>query len=391
MKKIAGLVGRYVLPVLLLAGAFYGSRRLVASRPEAVRQQARARVMPVEVVLPVITNHTVVVEAMGQVVPANRIEVRTQVGGRVVHMHADFEVGGRLPAHARLAEIAREDYEAAVVEAESAYAQSRLVETVELQRQAIAREELLQEGSELPAGPGRAVALREPQVEAARHGRAAAAAGVERARRNLARTQLSVPFDAVVLHKTTDEGSVLAPHAVLGEVAGLDRFHVEAVLPPQSLGWLPAPHADGVFAGRPEVAVGVVRGADTVWRAGHLSRLAADMRGNMARLVVVVEDPLASDTAPLLLGAFVPLRIPGRTLHEVLAIPRRALREDGSVLLADADDRLEVRFPEVLRTTPEVALIGRGLDAGDRVITTSVSAAAPQMALKILEGGASHE
>ena len=388
MEKVVGWAGRYVLPVLLLAGAFHGSRRLVASRPEAVRQQARARVLPVEVVLPAITNHTVIVEAMGQVVPANRIEVRAQVGGRVVHMHADFEMGGRLPAHARLAEIERDDYEAALVEAESAYAQASLAETVELQRQAIAREELQQEGSELPAGPGRAVALREPQVEAARRGRAAAAAAVERARRNLERTQISVPFYAVVLHKSTDEGSVLAPHAVLGEVAALDRFHVAAVLPPQSLGWLAPPNADGVFAGRPEVAVGVVRGAETVWRVGYLSRLAADMRGNMARLVIVVEHPLASDTAPLLLGAFVPLRIPGLTLDEVLSIPRRALREDGSVLLADADDRLEVRFPEVLRTTPEVALIGHGLHAGDRVITTAVSAAAPQMPLQILEGGA---
>ena len=384
MKKIVGWAGRYVLPVLLLLGAFYGSRRLVASRPEAMRQPAQDRVMPVEVVLPVRTNHTVMVEAMGHVVPASGVDVRAQVGGRVTTLHADFEVGGRIPADAVLASIEREDYEAALIEAESAYAQSVLAEAMELQRQAIAKEELQQEGVVLPDGPGRSIAMREPQVEAARRSRAAAAAAVERARRNLARTDISVPFDAVVLRKSVDAGSVLAPQAVLGEVAALDRFHVEAVLPQKSFQWLPAVDAEGRFAGRPEVQVGIAQGATTTWRTGYLSRLIGDMRGNMARILVVVENPLDTSEAPLLLGSYVTIRIPGIELADVWAIPRRALREDGAVLLADDHDRLVIRHPDVARTTPAFALIRNGLEAEDRVITTALSASVPDMQLRIV-------
>jgi len=390
MKKIVGWTGRYVVPVLLLAGAFYGSRRLIASRPEAMRQQARARVMPVEVVLPKLTNHTVHVDAMGHVVPASSVEVRVQVGGRIVSIHEGFEMGGRVMAGSVLAQIERDDYEAALIEAESAYAQSVLAEAMELQRQTIAKEELQQEGTDLPEGPGRAIALREPQVEAVRRSRAAAAAAVERSRRNLGRTEVRVPFDAVIMRKVVDAGSVLAPQAVLGEIAAVDRFHVEAVLAPKSLAWLPPMDAEGRFEGLPCVEVGISQGPNTIWREGRLSRLMGDMRGNMARLLVVVEQPLDTTNAPLLLGSYVRVRIPGKEIRDVWSIPRRALREDGSVLVADAENRLTIRYPEVVRTTPEVALIRKGLAAEDRVITTALSAAVPDMPLEILtdaEGG----
>jgi len=388
MQKMASWMSRYVIPLLLLLAAFYGARRLVASRPEAQRQVPAARVVPVEITYPILTNYTVIVEAMGQVVPARRVEIRAQVGGRVERVHADFEIGGQLPAQAVLASIERADYEAALVAAESAYAQAQLAETLELQRQAIAREELLREGSLLPEGPGRAVALREPQVEAALRARAATEAAVAQARRNLDRSDLRVPFDAVVLQKMVDVGAIVAPQTVLGVVAAVDAFHIEAVVPPQSLGWLPRPQEDGVFEGKPTVRIGITHGHATIWRDGYLMRLAADMRGSMARLVAVVEEPLSFEHAPVLLDGLVALRIPGKTLSNVLAIPRRALREDGSVLLADAEDRLASCFPEVLHQTPDIVLIGAGLAPGARVITTALQAAVPGMSLRTGESGA---
>jgi RND family efflux transporter MFP subunit len=383
MKKIVGWTDRYVLPLLVLAGAFYGSRRLIASRPEAVREQARSRVVAVEVVYPLVTNHVVMVEALGKVVAAKHVDVRAQVGGRIIALHRDFEVGGRLRAGDVLVEMEREDYEAALAEAESAYAQAVLVEAMELQRQTIARQELQQDGTVLDEGPGRAIALREPQVEAARRSRAAAAAAVARARRNLDRTRIQVPFDAVVLRKTVDLGSVLAPQSSLAELASLDRLHVEAVLPPRALGWLPGLAADGHFAGRPAVNVGVEQGTDTVWHAGYLSRLVGDLRGNMARVMVVVEPRDPANAAPLLLGSFVQVRIAGNVITDVLAIPRRALREDGSVLLANEESGLVVLHPDVAWTTQDTAFLRSGLNPGDRVITTPLSAAVPGMPLDV--------
>ena len=384
MKKVVGWTGRYILPVFLLLGALYGARRLVASRPEAMRQEAQDRVTPVDFVHPVRTNHIVRVEAMGHVVPASSIEVRAQVGGRLVALHPDFELGGRIPAGEVLASIEREDYEAVLAEAESAYAQSVLAEALELQRQAIAKEELAQEGTVLPDGLGRAIALREPQVEAAKRSRAAAAAAVERARRNLERTEVRLPFEALVLHKNVDAGSVLAPQASLGEVAAIDRFHIEAVLAQTLFRWLPSFDREGRFEGRPATEIGIAQGSETVWRVGHLSRLVGDMRGNMARVLVVVEEPLAAGETPILLGSYVTLRIPGVTLEGIWAIPRRALREDGSVLVAGEGERLVIRAPEVIRTTREYAFFHDGFEESDRVIITAVSAAVPDMQVRIM-------
>ncbi len=385
MKKIVGWTGRYLLPLFLLLGAFYGSRRLIASRPEAVRQQAQDRVVPVEVVAPFQTNHTIQIEAMGQVVPASRVEVRFQVGGLVVETHEDFEVGGRIPAGTVLAKLERDDYEAALVEAESTYAERSLAEALERQRQAIAKEELRQEGADLAEGPGRDIAMRIPQVEAARRSRAAAAAGVERARRDLDRTAVRLPFDAVVLRKAIDEGSVLGPNAMIGEVAAVNRFHVEAVVPPQSLAWLPELDRDGRFAERPDVDVGMAKGPDTAWRSGYLSRLVGDMRGSMARLLIVVENPLDATEAPLLLDSHVKLRIPGKEIRDVWAIPRRAFRDDGSVLLATAENTLAIVEPEVVWKSRDMVYVSDGLTSDDRVITTTLAAAVPDMAIEVVD------
>ena len=386
MQKIVGWTGQYVLPVLLLVGAVYGARRLVASRPEAARQQVADQVMSVEVIHPVQTNHTVVIQAMGQVVPARRVDVRAQVSGQVIDLHEDFEVGGRIPTGTTMIHIEREDYEAALTEAKSVYADRTLAEAMELQRQAIAREELEREGSDLPDGPGRSIALREPQVESARQSRKAALAAVERARRNLARTEVRLPFDAVVLRKDVDAGSVVSTQTMIAEVAAVERFHVEVVLAPQSLAWLPELDAEGRFSGRPAVDVGVARGSDTVWRRGYLSRLLGDMRGNMARVLVAVENPLdAADTA-VLLGSHVSLKIPGKELHDVWAIPRKALREDESVLLADDNDSLVIAQPEIVWKDRDMVYFSGGISAEDRFIVTSVGVAAPGMALKIMNG-----
>jgi multidrug efflux pump subunit AcrA (membrane-fusion protein) len=102
----------------------------------------------------------------------------------------------------------------------------------------------------------------------------------------------------------------------------------------------------------------------------------------MASLVVRVDAPYAGPVA-LVPGTFVQATVEGRTLPSLHSIPRSALRDDGTVLILDAQDRLEIRPVTLFQRTGDEVLIDSGLRDGDRLITTPLVTIVPGMPLRI--------
>jgi hypothetical protein len=99
---------------------------------------------------------------------------------------------------------------------------------------------------------------------------------------------------------------------------------------------------------------------------------------------VSVPDPLRTDTTvPLLLGAFVRVEIEGPLLDDVFALSRAAVHEGDTVWLADADDRLEFRQIDPLWQDQTTVFVREGLEPGERLITSGISAPAPGMRLQV--------
>ena len=76
----------------------------------------------------------------------------------------------------------------------------------------------------------------------------------------------------------------------------------------------------------------------------------------------------------LKVGTFVRAAIQGRALQDVVVLPRFALRDDDTVLIANADDQLEIRPVTVVRAEPRQVYIGAGVSDGERVVTTTLEA-----------------
>ncbi len=387
---IGSLILRYVLPVVILAAAVSGARALMASKPEAARQAPAEMAAAVNTLVAVRTNHTVHVQAMGSVVPARRVELRAQVGGRVIKRHPALEVGGHLVAGDVLVEIEAEDYEAAVADAQAALAQAKLNEALERQRQAVATDEWRQSGQEAADPAGMAIAMREPYVEAAHRSVVAAEASVERARRNLERTRIKAPFNSVVLATQAETGSVLAPQSMVAVLAATDAFHIEAALPVSALDWI-GTVKDGTFDPMPRVRVTAVSNArEVVACEGRVVRLLADMSqaGLMARVLVAVDQPYEQSGGKLLLGAYAQCTIEGKRLDDVYVIPRSVMRDDETLWIAGKDDRLEIITPVLIWQGADQVLLGDGFDDGMRIISSALPAAIPGMRLQIMNKGA---
>ena len=111
-----------------------------------------------------------------------------------------------------------------------------------------------------------------------------------------------------------------------------------------------------------------------------------DPRTRMLHVVARVDDPYGRESgAPSLpAGLFVRAEIEGRELRDAFVLPVSALRDDDTVYLVDAQERLVRQSVEVLkRTRDSVVLIG-GLDGGERVILSPLRVATDGMQVRPL-------
>ena len=356
--------------------------------PEPERGESEDRGLLVETVRLEAADHAVHVRAQGQVTAARRVVLSSQVAGKITWVSEALVPGGRLESGARLLRLDGRDYQLALQSRNADVNRAALELQLEQRRQAVAEREWESFGDEVPASPreptaeGRALALRQPQVETAEVGVEAARGAAQQARLNLQRTTISAPFNAMVLSETVDVGQYVAPGAQLATLVGTDDAWVQVALPLESLGSIQFPEHEG--EGEGSVArVTFEVGGRTVIREGHVLRLLPDLEasGGMARVLVSIRDPFAFESAaegesggemPLLLGSYVTVDIDVPSIPGAIEVPRLAVREGNEVYVMNGEDQLEVRRVRVVWGREDTVLVGEGLADGEKLITSRV-------------------
>ena len=77
------------------------------------------------------------------------------------------------------------------------------------------------------------------------------------------------------------------------------------------------------------------------------------------------------------MGTFVRAAIDGRFVENVVVLPRFVLRNDNTVLVANAERELEVREVVVARAEARRVYISHGVKDGELVVTTTLDAPIP--------------
>lgn len=397
---------RFVLPSAIVLITVVIAVVLVRSRPKASRSTPQETVTLVRVVEAEVRPESARIMATGTVIPARSVDVQPQVEGRIVEQSPKLVPGGHFLAGEIVARIDPEDYELAVARERAAVAKAEFELNVEKGRQAIARSEWALLEDEIPwTEAGRDLALRRPHMANAEAALAAAQASLQQAELDLERTTIRAPFNSVVQDEFVDVGQTVARQTRIATLVGTDTFWVEASVPVDRLRWMTFPR-NGSPGSRAKIVhdTGL---SHPIEREGQLIRLRGDLEpaGRMARVVVAVDDPLrlepdaealhvvttdgenggniASPAAlPLLVGAYVRVEIVGTELVDVISLPRTALRDGDRVWIMGPDDRLEVRDVEVTWRAPDHVFLGKGVDAGERVVVSAIGAPIPGMRLR---------
>ncbi|MEQ9502910.1 MAG: efflux RND transporter periplasmic adaptor subunit [Deltaproteobacteria bacterium] len=357
-----------------------------SSRPQRTKRPPKPAL--VEVIDVAMKDRATTVSAMGTIVPAQMIQLRPEVQGRVVR-HADALVpGGVVKKGDTLVRIDAREYQLALDQARSAVLQNETqLKLEEGRREVASREWKLVGDPSKSTATGRSLALREPQLASAKAAVASAKSSVERAQLNVDRTTVRAPFNAMVKEEAVEVGQLVGPTTNLATLVGTDSFWVQVSVPVAELRWIDVPGVGGGEGARASIVQEV--GKTPVERQGRVIRLLGELdpKGRMARLLVEVKDPLgletkAEDNLPLLLGAYVRVDIEGRTLPRVAELPRRALRDGNAVWIAAPDDTLRIQDVHVSWRGRDVVFVDRGLNANDRVIASRLAMPIVGMAIR---------
>ncbi len=374
------------VPILLAAGALVALLTALGPQPEA--QEVETVLPGVQAMRVSIGARRVTVEAEGVVRPARRTTVAAEVAGRIVWAAPGLRAGIRIEEGTPLFRIEPVAHEQAVAQARSVRDEAALRVGTEEARARVAASQWADEGIEPDP-----LALREPQLGAARSALAAAEAALRRAEADLARTGIAAPHAGIVGVRAAEVGEWATPGTPLVELLAVDRAEMRVSLPDAALNLVELPFAGAPSHAAPRVRLTPVLGpgvgaATWVWE-GRLVRVEGEMDPATRFLpaIVEVQDPWApgpDGRPPLLAGLFLRAEIEGREFPEVAEVPASALREDGSVLVVDDANRVEVRGVESFATSGEEGvLIRSGLRDGDRVVTNPPAIVTDGMAVRV--------
>lgn len=381
-KHILKIILPVIIIVIGIAAAFY----LKDTGPKSKRQPPvkLAPLVQVEPLFP--ANHIVMLNAMGTVLPAREVELRSRVTGEVIDISPEFIEGGLLKAGSLVLQIDPEDYELALTQKEKAMADASYSLKLELGRQEVAKQEWkLLNGDKDAEDREIELALRKPHLEKAKAELNAAEAELEKAYLDLSRTQIKAPFNTMVRSRLVNLGSQVTPQEPLAELVGSNSYWIQASVPVDRLSWIQIPRSQGAPATRARIIY-----ANNYELTGTVIRLMGDLspEGRMARVLIEVEDPLGlknpkNDKPPLLIGDYVRVEIEGKKLENVYKIPRTTFRDNAFIWIAGKNSTLEIKEVHPVWRDASVVLIDNAIKPGDLLIISDLPAPIDGMPVRI--------
>lgn len=377
---------RIVLSLVIL-GVGIGAASYLKNSAPRTKKRPPVKLSPIVLIQTVKpSSYQIIVTAMGTVIPAREVVLKSRVSGEIVEIHPEFTEGGFLKKDMRIIQIDPQDYELALARKRSTVTDAEYALKLELGHQAVAKREweLLNQGK-AALDMEKELALRQPHLDKVRADLSAAEAELKVAMLDLERTHITLPFNAMVRSKSVDRGSQVTPQEPLAELVGTDAYRVQASLTVDRLEWIDVPVQTGDHGSKAQIIYG--RGNEC---SGKVIRLLGDLaaEGRMARILVEVADPLGLNSSnqnrtPLLIGEYVRVKILGRKLDNVFQIPRTALKDNSSIWIVGENQTLEIRKVRAVWRDADVVLLKDGLKPGERLIVSDLPAPVEGMTVRV--------
>jgi RND family efflux transporter MFP subunit len=424
----------FIPPILIGIAVLYymaSGREPPERKPPAERARA-VRVIAAEPVrlVPRVTG-------FGSVYPGTVWSAIAQVAGEAVFVHPGLKKGAILAAGAEIVRISPADYTLAISQAqanirsaEAKLAELNVTETnttdlLEIEKRGLTlrqselarKQDLLERGtvaqSALELEQRETLAQRKKvqdlenalrllptQRAVQREQIAVYEAQLESAKLDLARTRITLPFDARIAEVNVEAEQFVQAGGTLVSADSLDIAEVEAQIPISQFRAMVQASAPGglpnVITAQSlsqiiktigfEATVRLRAGNDFIEWPARFARISdtVDPKTRTIGAIVAVDGAYATaspgERPPLTKGMFVEIEIRTRAREDRIVVPRSAVH-DGALYVASAEDRLDIRPVTLGLVQGDLAAIENGIEPGERVVVSDLVPAIAGMLL----------
>ena len=370
---VAGAYSRGFTKVLLPLSVFLVGSLILAAvvlakpkpTPSEVDDTPALIQVPVTSIRP--SQDTLTVRTQGTVMPKHEIDLVAEVSGRIQTVQPAYVAGGFFEREQSLLAIDDRDYLVALMSAKArlADAERRLAEERGLARQA------KREWRDLGNQQANDLFVRKPQLAFATASLEFAKADLAKAELDVERTRIRAPFTGRIKAVAADLGQYVSKGSKVATIYDTSIATVRLPLTEKQAALVNLPLTKSA-AGSPAKVVlsGVIAGEAYQWH-GVLARADAYVDANSRMYYAIVEIPVAAEEnrgAPLIPGVFVTAKIEGKTLSNVVKLPRAALYKRDQIFVVDDENLAKKMAVKVLRKTPDYIWVKGDLAASGRVV-----------------------
>ncbi|AOW77513.1 efflux transporter periplasmic adaptor subunit [Colwellia sp. PAMC 20917] len=359
-----------IIPIaILIIGflLFFGFSSM-KSPPEEKAEVDNTPIVAVEEVHVAPMNLTV--KSYGVVQPKYETELVAQISGEVVELADVFVRGGFVAKNQLLARIDPNDYQAALIDAEATMASAR----ASLEKERAQGQVAEQEWKRITDTSPTELSLRKPQLAQELANVKSAQASVLRAKRNLERTEIRAPYDAMIESRMIGLGSFVGTGTKVGKLLGTGVAEVRLPVADDQLQFLASQGENAQVN-----LLGTFAGENITWSAKIArSEGVVDNKSRMTYLVAEVKDPYGLQSQknvtkhnPIRFGSYVKAEIFGISLNRAALLPRY-LVSNNRVAILDADSKLHYADIIITRQEGSNVIVTGGLNEGDQLIVSAL-------------------
>ena len=354
---------KFSVPLLIIVGAVMAAGAITSMKPEPKKKEEKVKVPLVEVMKVDRGDLRIQLDSYGVVKPKNQTSLVAEVSGRILKLSDAFVSGGFVNQGDLLVQIDPSDYQANLIEAEASLARARAALEQEIARGKVAEAEWRGATSKLPPELG----LRKPQLAQEKANVRSAEAALARAKRNLERTEIRAPYDALINKRQVDLGQYVSLGAPVGLVSSTSTAEIRLPVSSSDLAFIQdisQSPADATLTARDGAL-------QQQWPARIVrSEGVVDEASRMVYLVAEVINPYQLQPQ-LKFGTFVSADIAGEQQSQVTVLPSH-LYKNGQVAVINADRQLELRDVTLLRRDETRVYISDGLRHGELLSLTKL-------------------
>jgi RND family efflux transporter MFP subunit len=368
-----------------------GTLTALVAKPSLPKKETQDRVPVVEVHEIVLETVRLTVHSHGVVEPKFDTNFVSQVEGEVVYISPAFERGELVKQGEVIARIDDTHYKTAKIRAESALLTVKASLDQEKAESKVAENQWTKISKTAPTD----LSLRKPQLARESARLRAAQADLKQASKDLKKTTIVAPFDALVGQRSVSLGAYVQIGTPIGNLKSTTVARVRLPVAGHQLKFIAK---DGIGA---DVTLHKTEG-DTqyTWPAKVIrSEGVVDETSRMIYLVAEVENPylidmLNADTRTqstsrevspkqLLFGSYITAEVHGEVLNEAVRLPEHLVWDNRVAVFEN--NRMTYKNVEVIAQSDGQVVVRSGLQNGDKLIVSALDTPIEGMPLQLQE------